>query len=421
MDDTGEGPAFRRNLTIIVVLGALWRILRFAISKWNLALQLNDSIYYSLQARQLAHGIWFRELFVDQPGAEHGPLTSTLMAFVSWGDDPTNRQRLVTVACGTATIAVIGLVARRVAGDRAGLVAAALAAVYPNLWVNDGLVMSESVSCLMISLSLLALVTWADRPSLRVAVWIGVAAGFGTLARSEVVLLVPAAAVVMWVIARRSDVPPLGHVGLALGVAMVVVLPWVVFNVTRFDRPVLLTTNDGTTLIGSNCDETYYGPAQGGWSLFCVLNDPGADANEDPSVRSARQRHEALSYARHHAGRLPNIVLKRVGRSLDVFALDNMVHGDVGEERERWASWACIISFWVMAPLAVVGAVHTRRRYLAFLLIPIGIALAATVLLYGGHRIRSAAEPSIVVLAAVAVDHLWSRRGQRSQPRASPS
>jgi hypothetical protein len=74
-----------------------------------------------------------------------------------------------------------------------------------------------------------------------------------------------------------------------------------------------------------------------------------------------------------------------------------------------------------MAPLAVVGAVHTRRRYLAFLLIPIGIALAATVLLYGGHRIRSAAEPSIVVLAAVAVDHLWSRRGQRSQPRASPS
>ena len=58
-------------------------------SKWNHALQLNDSLYYSLQARQLAHGIWFRELFVDQPGAEHGPLTSSLMAFVSWGNDPT--------------------------------------------------------------------------------------------------------------------------------------------------------------------------------------------------------------------------------------------------------------------------------------------------------------------------------------------
>ena len=152
---------------------------------------------------------------------------------------------------------------------------------------------------------------------------------------------------------------------MAVGVAMAVVLPWVIFNFTRFDRPVLLTTNDGSTLIGSNCDETYYGPAQGGWSLFCVVNDPGTRPDEDTSERAARQRHEALSYARHHIGRLPNVVVKRVGRSLDVFALRNMVHGDVGEERERWASWAGIVSFWVMAPLAVVGAVHTRRRDLA--------------------------------------------------------
>jgi len=181
-----------------------------------------------------------------------------------------------------------------------------------------------------------------------------------------------------------------------------------------------LTTNDGSTLIGANCDETYYGPAQGGWSLFCVLNDPGTRPGEEPSERAARQRHEALSYARHHAGRLPNIVLKRVGRSLDVFALQNMVHGDVGEERERWASWAGIVSFWVLAPLAVVGSLHTRRRDLAIILIPIGIALVATVLLYGGHRIRSAAEPSIVILAAVAIDH-WSMRTARSQPTTSPS
>jgi len=54
------------------------------------------------------------------------------------------------------------------------------------------------------------------------------------------------------------------------------------------------------------------------------------------------------------------------------------------------------------------------------LLIPIAIALAATVLLYGGHRIRSAAEPSIVILAAVAVCHVVERYQQR-QPSASPS
>ena len=119
------------------------------------------------QARQLAHGVFFREVFADLPGAEHGPLTSSLMAFVSWGSDPFNRQRMVTVACGTATVAVIGLVARRIGGDRVGLIAAALAAVYPNLWINDGLVMSESVSCLLIALIMLALLRWAAAPSWR--------------------------------------------------------------------------------------------------------------------------------------------------------------------------------------------------------------------------------------------------------------
>ena len=37
-----------------------------------------------------------------------------------------------------------------------GLIAAGVAAVYPNLWLNDGLVMSESVSCLLVSLVLWA-------------------------------------------------------------------------------------------------------------------------------------------------------------------------------------------------------------------------------------------------------------------------
>jgi hypothetical protein len=412
--ETSVGRDFPKSLTLIVALGGLLRIVRLAVSKWNHPLQLNDSLYYSLQARQLAHGVWYRELFVDQPGAEHGPLTSTLMAVVSWGNDPVNRQRIITVACGTATIAIIGIIARRLAGvrpdrNRVGLIAAAIAALYPNLWVNDGLVMSESVSCLMVSLALWALLTWADRPAVRNAALVGLTMGLGTLARSEVALFVPAAAVVMWMVARRSGVKPWAHVATAAGLAIAVILPWVIFNFVRFDRPVVLTTNEGPSLLGSNCDDTYYGPAQGGWSLFCVLNDPGIKSDEDPSTRSARQRREALSYVQRHLGRLPNIELKRVARSLDLFALDNMVHGDVGEERERWASWACIVSFWLLAPLAAYGAVLTRRRDRAILLISIGIALAATMLIYGGHRIRSAAEPSIVILAAVAINRFIAR------------
>ena len=197
------------------MLGAVLRIVRFVVSKWNHPLLLNDSLYYSAQARQLAHGVWFHEVFSGQPGAEHGPLTSTLMGFVSWGNDPFNRQRMVTVACGIATVAVIGLVGRRVGGNRVGLIAAAVAAVYPNLWINDGLVMSESVSCLMVALALWALLTWTYRPQLRAAALIGLTIGLGALARSELVLFIPAAAVVMWVIARRAGARATLHVVVA--------------------------------------------------------------------------------------------------------------------------------------------------------------------------------------------------------------
>ncbi len=409
MGEIGVLRTFGRRLTVVVVCGAVLRIIRLVLGKWNEALLLNDSLYYSAQARQLAHGVWFREVFVDQPGAEHGPLTSALMALVSWGDDPFNRQRMVTVACGIATIAIIGLVARRVAGDRAGLIAAGLAALYPNLWISDGLVMSESVSCLVLSLALWALVTWAASPTLRAAALVGLAAGLGALARSEVVLFVPAAALVMWLVAKARSLPRARmHIVAATGVAVGVMLPWLVFNLVRFDEPVFLTTNEGPALLGANCDDTYDGPAEGGWSLFCLF-DPVERSNEDPSTRSARQRHQALSYMRHHASSVPVVVVKRVARSLDLYALGDMVRGDVGEERERWAAWAGIVSFWVLVPLAAVGSVATRRRDRAVLLIPVIIAFAATVAIYGGHRIRSSAEPSIVILAAIAIGH-WQRQ-----------
>jgi 4-amino-4-deoxy-L-arabinose transferase-like glycosyltransferase len=310
---------------------------------------------------------------------------------------------MITVACGTATVAIIGVIGRRIGGDRVGLTAAAVAAVYPNLWISDGLVMSESVSCLMISLALWALLTWVARPLLLTAAFTGVVIGLGMLARSEVALFVPAAAAVMWMVGRRSGIPWSRHIATATGVAIAVILPWMTFNFVRFERPVLLTTNEGPAWLGANCEETYYGPAPGGWSLFCVVNDPGTQPNEDTSERSARQRREAVSYARHHLTRLPLVVVQRLGRSLDVFALDNLVHADVGEERERWASWAGIVSFWLLAPTAVFGATMVRRRDRAVLLIPVLIAVTATIVIYGGHRIRSSAEPSIVIFAAVAI------------------
>ena len=423
------GRSFVRGLTTVTALGALWRLGVLVVDKWHQPLLLNDSIYYSAQAQQLADGIWFREIFVDRPGAEHGPLTSILLATVSWIDDPVPWQRLVTVLCGIATIVMIGVLGRRLGGDRVGLTAASIAAVYPNLWMNDGLVMSESVSVLMVVSVLLASIRLLNRPSVASGALVGVLAGLAALARSELALLTPAVMVLLATAWWRGTTPGTRSwrglaVPAALGVvSLATVAPWVGFNLSRFEETVTLTTNDGTTLLGSYCDTTFSGPELGGWSIFCVTADPAYSMDEEPSVRSVRQRDLAVSYARTHLDQLPKVVLARVARTLDLYGLDSLVAQDVGEERWRWASWAGIVSWWALFPLAVAGAVrqwrssrpgvadepvHRRRWWL--LMCPVVSVFVITVVFYGAHRIRSSMEPTVVVFAALALVALAERR-----------
>lgn len=396
----------RRALWLAVGLGALVRVVYFA-TKWNSPLLLNDSLYYAGQAKQLLQGIWFREIFFpEHPGAEHGPLTSLLMAPLSVGDHFYRWQRIVTVVTGVVLVWVIGRLAEDLAGRRVGVVAAVVAACYPNLWMNDGLVMSESVSMLCVGLS-----SWAawrcgeaadGRSAWRAAGLLGLAAGAGALARSELVLLVPLLAA--WaLVARRRRGLAWRPVLVVLAAAALVVLPWVTFNVVRFERPVLLTTNDGPTWLGANCDAMYRGGDAGGWTIDCVVADPEYRVEDEPSVRSARQRAVAVRYVREHLDELPRVVVLRVARTLDLYGLSDLVHQDVGEERPEWASWAGIVSFWVLSVLAVLGVRRLRRRAWSLLLLPVALVLMTTILFYGGHRIRSTAEPSLVVLAAVGM------------------
>ena len=426
-------PGVHRGLLVPAVVGAVWRVGMLLVDKWNQPLLLNDSLYYSAQARQLVDGVWFREIFVDQPGAEHGPLTSILMAPVSWMADPVPWQRSVTVVCGVVTIVLIGLLTTRLAGRRAGVVAAWIAAASPNLWMNDGLVMSESVSMLAVVTAMLLV----ERAMVRRDAWsfaaVGVAAGLAALARSELAILAPGVAILLWWTSARAGASvedgPAGRSRrrrlvapvLVIGLAVATVSPWVVFNVVRFERLVTLTTNDGTTLLGAYCDATFSGADRGGWSLVCVLADPDYRQDEEPSMRSARQRDLAFTYARHHLGELPGVVAARVGRTFDLYRLDSLVAQDVGEERYRWASWAGIGSWWLLCGVVLAG-VRPLRRELApqhrwLLALPAVAVLLTTTMFYGGHRIRSSLEPSLVIAAAVVLAARWSaRRSGRGRP-----
>jgi 4-amino-4-deoxy-L-arabinose transferase-like glycosyltransferase len=404
---------WRRAALPGVVLGATIR-LTYLATKWSEPLLLNDSLYYSDQAAQLVNGRLFREFLSDQPGAEHGPLTPVLLAPFSWMDNRVAWQRVGTMLFGMGVVVLIARLGWRLGGRRAGVVAGLLAAVYPNLWVSDGLVMSESVSVCVVCAMLLVLLPEASFTPRRAAV-AGVLVGLGALARSELVLLAPLVAWLIWRDHRGRPKRLLAPL-LTLAAAGLTLLPWVAFNLGRFEDPVLLTTNDGSALLGSYCEPSLRGANTGTWSLFCVLDAPNVTAEMDPSQRSTEYRRQAVAAARANAARLPIAAVARVGRMLDLYGYGAQVRQDTGEERPYWVVWAGIASFLALAPLAVRGLRSLPCRERRVLLLPVVVVLLTTVLFYGGHRIRSSMEPTVVLAAAVTAT---SRRSVRHLPSSA--
>ena len=78
-----------------------------------------------------------------------------------------------------------------------------------------------------------------------------------------------------------------------------------------------------------------------------------------------------------------------------------------------------LVAYWTLIPFAIAGAVLLRRRGrpLLILLAPVVLVTLVAIATYGVTRFRFAAEPSLVVLGAVAVDALRSR-GRAARRRA---
>lgn len=401
--DVERERLYRRLVGAAWLTGTVWRVI-VLISKWHIPLKLNDSLYYSIQAQYNAQGRWFREAggaayqyWGVKPGAEHPPLTSIIVAPASLLANPVFWERATMTLIGIALIPLIAMLGRRIGGVRVGVIAAAIAAVYPNIWLSDALIMSETLLLFLVVVVLLLALRHRDRFDIRSALLLGVAIGVAGHARSEVLMFAPLLA---FVGLRTQQLGRWLRAGTVLVLATgITVLPWIVYNTSRFHETVLMSTNDGTTWLGANCPDAYYGSGTGGWAFDCLIEtDP--PPNESTAALSIRRRHEALAYANAHRSRLVVVVGARILRAADLYGLGNLVHGDKGEERPGWAIWAGIASWWVLAPMAAVGLWRTRRGLRYVLLVPVITVLVVTVAFYGAHRLRATLEPVVVLGAA---------------------
>ena len=368
---------------------------------------LDDQFYFSALPKLLADGEGFvapfKFVFGDAvvPTAEHPPLYSVVLAIPSLvGLDSPDAQRLAGAAFGAVTIVALGLLGRRLAGDRAGLIAAGLAAVYPTLIAADGALMSETLYGALVALTLLAAYRLVDSPDAGRAAVLGVLAALAALTRGEALLLLPLVLIpVVW--RRPAGLRP----ALVAIVAFALVLtPWTVRNWIEFDRPVAIATNSGTAIAGANCDDTYYGSDKlGGWSPPCIREHPGKNEAE----HHAEALREGVRYAGDHVGRLPVVLAARVGRVWSVYKPFSIPEG-----RSVRVQKLGVLMFFVLLPLAIAGALVLRRRGVVtwILVAPFIIVTVTALATYGNLRFREPAELCVVVLAAVALDELLRRR-----------
>src|SRR3954453_2128544 len=124
------------------------------------------------------------------PTADKPPLYPAVLAlFTLVGGHGWIPHQVAGAVIGTGTVAGRGFLGGRVGGDLVGLVAAALAAVYPLLIATDGSFRSESLYALLIAATLLAAYSLYDRPRWQQAAVCGVLIGLAPLTRTEAVAL----------------------------------------------------------------------------------------------------------------------------------------------------------------------------------------------------------------------------------------
>ncbi len=370
-----------------------------------------DAGFYHSAANLIAHGhFYYREIFGHAyKTAEHPPLFSLVLSASSvLGGDSLLAHRIDSIAIGSCAVVLIALLGRRVGGDRAGIIAGALAAVYPPLITADGLVMSEPLFVLLVTGALLVALIVSERPTTRGAAALGALVGLATLTRGEGLLLMPLLA---WpaayargpVISARDAVASGGGAvtsgrGVRLlattATAALVICPWVIRNAVDFHR-FILAADSSTVIAGANCHDTYYGHDIGWWSNRCLEQA----RTRTQLLEGDASTSGALRFARHHATRLPLVAATRVLRTFNLF--QPLRQGN-REPRRRWVDIVGLVVYYPLLVLALLGAISLRhRRWI--LLAPVWMVVIVSVTGWGIGRFRVAADVSILVLAAYAL------------------
>ena len=411
-----------RAVHAAVAAGLLLR-LAFGLGYWTGKPLTQDEREYLALAANVAHG---RGFATELPGEAaptgnvqrfgRGPGYPLFLAPLTWLDADLRAGRLpdgvpaavkiVQAIAGAAAILVLASLVRRVAGDRAGVAAAWLAALFPPLVWMPAYALSEQLA----SLLALGCAAWlgavTDGPpaardarggTTRALIAAGLAAGAGALTRPGQLFVLPLAALLL--IWRAPD----RRVGLRrallfTALALLAIAPWTLRNAIAYRQFVPIASSGGVNFWIGNHPE--------------AIGDGDLAANPQLKLRNAEFRAA-------HAG-LPEEALERLyyRDAARAIAADPVRWLGL-EGRKLWYTfvpfgpsyrlhapryfWTSAVSLLLLLPAAVYGLARTPSGSRTAALLTLAAASVLAGLVFFPHeRFRlPVMDPALIACAAL--------------------
>jgi 4-amino-4-deoxy-L-arabinose transferase-like glycosyltransferase len=423
----------RRYRTILGAIAAAALAVRLAWVAWAARRPTSfflDPARYLGYAEQIAAGNGMVEGITGDPTAYYPPGYPWFLGVVVWASQPfTDRvwitAGIVQAVLGAATVLLAARVARRLSGPTAGLVAAGVMALYPNLIFHTGALLGETLYNVLF-LAFLALLIgrgWTESFGWWRLLGCGVLLGLAVMVRPISLAVIPVVALAFlwsrkdWGIALRWTAV------LTLGVVACVV-PWTVRNAVRLDAFVLISTNTGDNLCIGHADG-----ATGSFTTLeaCTVPYPFTDGlSAELKADKAKQRIAREGFV-DNIEREPWLMWRRVyfmwvrdGDHDGLFAVQSY-------RQDRWMAiptearfiWIADRAYWLVVAAGLVGLVQLARSRQpeAFVLVGATVMTAAVPLIFfGDSRFKVPVIPLLIVAAATLV-----RRADPADHVASPA
>lgn len=394
-----------------------------------------DPIRYLSYAESIAHGEGYVDIFGGEPTAYYPPGYPYFLGLLRLvhralpGDASFPYfVAFVQAVIGAALVPLGAIVARRVISPLAGVVAAFVLALYPNLVFHTAAVLGETLyNTLFMAFLALAVSRRAGRtPTTGRAALVAVPFTLAVLVRPISLAVLPVLVLCWWLPGRdlRATAKATGAV---LGVLALALVPWTIRNAVQMDAFVPMSTNTGDNLcIG-------HSPAANGGFVVCASPDGPQHGTASELRADDDKTREALAWIRDNPGEEPRLAWLRFRRTFvdegDHDALDAVqsypnplleTEAWMHPDTERRLRWVADGTYVLVVVTGLVGAVRlVRSRWPDGLLVVLsGVATAMVPLLFfGDPRFKVPVVPILCLAAAAAVTWPFEHRRRSS---ASP-